>query len=322
MSVTAATAAYDAFYSSLPKKPYCSDDLSCGLMIRSTKHAIKKRYIQQNTPSHVKWLVFDIDHEFNWARDSGVTGLPVPAWIAWNRNNNHAHVAYGLKTPVCRTDAARLKPLSFLAAVESEYCERLQADRGYVGLVTKNPAHDAWKVWMPSSADTGIYDLSYLASCVTLRRIRVANDEAYGLGRNVALFDDLRFWAYRAIRQDWPTFDRWFEACLNRAEGINAQFMQLLPQSEIRATAKSVAKWTHKRFTAIAFQDFINRTHTPDQQARRGMKGGLRSGEARRHQSSEKRAEAHVLANKGSSQRAIATALGVSQSTVSRWVKR
>lgn len=322
MSATAASAVYNAFYESLPNKPYCSNDLSFGLKIRQAKTAILHKYIQHNTPYKIKWLVFDIDEEFSWTR-SNTAGLPVPAWITWNRENRHAHVAYGLKTPVLKTNTARLKPIKYLAAIERAYAKKLNADTGYAGLVTKNPLHSSWEVWMPDNS-RGIYTLEQLASCVDFSDFtpkKSANDDSFGYGRNVTTFDDLRHWAYVAIRQGWPTYERWFEAVLTRAQGINVQFSQPLPYSEIKATARSVAKWTHKHFDPASLQDLIDRTHTPELQAERGRLGGIKSGKVRLAKTADKRSEALVLRQCGMSQRAIAVALGVNQSTVVRWLK-
>lgn len=89
----------------------------------------------------------------------------------------------------------------------------------------------------------------------------------YGLGRNHTLFNRLRFWAYRAIRQGWPDYDQWLRAVTDRAQGYN-DFDNPLPQSEVRATAKSVARYTHRTFSPEAFSAW---------QATQGAKGGKKS---------------------------------------------
>ena len=48
------------------------------------------------------------------------------------------------------------------------------------------------------------------------------------------------------------------------------------------STAKSVAKWTWQNLTPGGFRDYVERTHTPEIQAKRGKVGGVRSGEVRR----------------------------------------
>ena len=51
------------------------------------------------------------------------------------------------------------------------------------------------------------------------------------------------------------------------------------------------------------------------------VKGGLNSGEARRHQNDDKKTEALSLAADGQSCRQIAEALSIGKSTVHRWIK-
>jgi hypothetical protein len=80
------------FYENLPHKPYCSDDLGYGVIIRPKKTAIQKPYIQHNPPCLVTSLVFDIDRSdayFAWSD----ANLPAPTWIAKNPKNGHAILA-------------------------------------------------------------------------------------------------------------------------------------------------------------------------------------------------------------------------------------
>ena len=94
------------------------------------------------------YLVFDIDREgavFAWYDEN----LPTPLWTSMNPENGHAHIAYRLKIPICTSDIAHIKPIRFLAAIESAMIEKLKSDRGFAGLLTKNPLHPHWqnKVW-------------------------------------------------------------------------------------------------------------------------------------------------------------------------------
>lgn len=55
----------------------------------------------------------------------------------------------------------------------------------------------------------------------------------------------------------------------------------------MKATATSVAKWTHKRITESDFEYFVARTHTSEIQAHRGRLGGQANGKTRREQGIE-----------------------------------
>ncbi len=84
----------------------------------------------------------------------------------------------------------------------------------------------------------------------------------YGLGRNCTLFDKTRKWAYRAIRQGWPEYEQWLQACYERASAYNLQFAVPLDENEVSGIAKSIAKWTSSKFSEESFSDFVKKTHT------------------------------------------------------------
>ncbi len=244
---------FDQFHARLPNKPYCSNDLGFGVKICSKKHAVQFRYIQNNPPTIKHWLTFDIDHEKPYVWEDAQ--LPVPNMVVRNPDNLKCHISYALES-VCTSDAARPKPMAYVAAIQYAYTMALQADVGYAGLITKNPLHPEWHV-IPNHAY--IYSLGELADSVDLSsqpkywtRKRAANDEQIGLGRNCALFHRLRYWAYDHVN-DWragSTCDQWMQTVLQRAESMNT-FTPALPYSEIKSTAKSVGKWVWTKYTGI-----------------------------------------------------------------------
>ena len=259
--------------------------------------------------------MFDVDKP-NASLDWYDSGAPAPNIVATNRENGHAHLIYGLEVSIRTAPDGRSAPLRYAAAVENALREKLGADIGYAGLICKNPLNPHWQVstWEPC-----LYDLDWLADYVDLSaysgRKRLPD---YGLGRNCNLFDYLSTWAYKAIRQGWPEYERWLEACLTRAEGYNKKtFKEPLPQSEIKATAKSVARWTHKNFSAAGFSEW---------QAKQGAKGGKVSKGGGRPAGSVKVnwelwEAVRNLKSQGYAHAAIAEDLKISASTVSKYAK-
>ena len=309
-----------SFLERLPHRPYCTDDPAQGLLIRSQATALAYRHIQHNPPPHVGTLVFDVDRAdgYHAWRDAN---LPAPHWVCVNLRNGHAHLGYQLATPVARTSAAKQKPLCYLAAIEHVLACRLGADMGYAGLITKNPTHsDWWTVWHPIEP----YSLDYLAEFCPDNDLaaysRRSRKEASGLGRNVTLFDNVREWAYSAVRGYWRPngYDAWAKAVRAACDSANAFGLEQggpLPPNEIKATAKSIARWVWNRFTPAGFSQV---------QAHRGAKGGriskrpTKNGKAR----ADLLPEVIKLKAQGYSNRDIAEDLQISAGSVSNYLRR
>ena len=263
--------ALDLFNDRLPNKPYFSDDLHFGVRIAGKERAILAKYIQFNQPHAMFWLGFDVDR-LGAAIDWGDRNAPAPTLTITNPENGHAHLLYALKTSIRTAPDGKMKPLKYAAAVENALRKKLDADVGYSGLICKNPNHGHWKiaVWQPE-----LYTLDWLADSLDLN---AANDKEivadYGLGRNCSLFDKTRKWAYRAIRQGWPEYEQWLQACYERCKAYNLQFASPLDENEVMGIAKSITNWTYKNFNEDSFNEFVFLTHKSDIQRERGKKGG------------------------------------------------
>ena len=172
-----------------------------------------------------------------------------------NPRTGHAHSAYLMAAPVATHSAARLEPLRFYAAVERGIARRLEADRQFAGLITKNPLHPHWRVeWRREEA----YTLHELEGALFERDMRPdpTISTTQGVGRNVTVFEELRCIAYREIRQfkrESAPFAAWLPRCEEIALALNTQFPRGLSPSEVRSIAKSVAKWTWKHFSLESF---------------------------------------------------------------------
>lgn len=240
------------FLASLPKRPYCSDDLADGLSIRRRNIAIGKAYIQPNPPALKTWMVFDCDHEDaygSWEK----ANLPPPNMVVTNKENGRGHLFYFLRT-VCTSDAARIAPIRFLSNIEAAYGQKLGADFNYSGLIAKNPLSDRWRTHQFHGKP---HTLGQLAEWVDLRSYTQSPEYratciTNGLGRNCTLFDRLREWAYSRVdlyREQGGArgLDMWQQACHIHARSFN-DFATPLGESEIRATSRSVAKWTWRHY--------------------------------------------------------------------------
>jgi hypothetical protein len=251
----------EIFLNRLPRRPFCTNDPHKGVLIRPAKTAVQHRLIQPNAPLEVSWIIFDIDYAgaaFAWEK----ARLPPPTITVSNPANGHAHLYYGLQTPVGLSDLARRAPVNYAAAIQAAFHARLCADPGYAGRIAKNPFHDAWKsLWVQH-----LYDLSELAEYVTLAK-RLPRRENFGVGRNCTLFDELRPWSYQWVREykrNGASARQWHDAVLGQASRMNI-FDTPLALNEVTAIAKSVAKWTWRHFTDARFSEI---------QSARGKLGG------------------------------------------------
>ena len=308
------------FADNLPHKPYCTDDLTAGLRIRSKSTALTRKIVQHNKPAEVRWLVFDCDYPDALGKVEA-SNLPAPNLFVSNPENGHSHLFYGLQIPVVRTDAGRAGPLRYLAVVEFAICKALKADAGYAGLVSKNPLHQHWRTTVHNPQS---YELGELAEYLTLPKRLPKKAQCQGLGRNCSIFEKVRLIAYANVLKFKieGTKETFHAFILSTCQGVNAGFSKPLDPKEVAGIAKSISRWTWRHFTSAMkseaeWKKYVEETHTPELQKARQARQVV----SRREATKTKRGQALAMKQGGSTQKEIAAALEVNQGTVSRWLK-
>lgn len=263
----------------LPLWPLASDDLLAGVYRQARGDAMRRKYIETNPRALSNLLVVDIDHEDAALRALWNRQAWWPNAVVENPTNGHAHAVWALAEPVTRTEYARRKPLAYAAAVTEGLRRSVDGDAGYSGLMTKNPAHDSWDaLWC--SGDR-LYALDELAEHLddagymppaTWRRTKRRNN--VGLGRNCAIFETARTWAYRAIRDHWFDSPGLYNAISTHVSELNAGFSEPLPASEARAIATSIHKWITSSSRMWADGPTVYEATFSTIQAARGRKSG------------------------------------------------
>ena len=232
----------------LPLWPLASDELREGIYRTSRSKAMGKRYIEANPDAISNLLVVDIDHDDALMRSMWDRESWRPNAVVENPANGHAHAVWALQAPFARTEYARRKPLAYAASVVEGLRRSVDGDRGYSGLITKNPEHDAWDShWVTDH----LYSLDELTFWLeetgfmppkTWKRTRRKNP--VGLGRNCALFESARTWAYREIRHHWGDPEGLGRAIQEEAQLLNqTDFDVPLPIAEVDHIARSIHKW-------------------------------------------------------------------------------
>ena len=310
-----------------PYLPRCSDDKTA-TRVRPREYAIRYPYMQINRPGFVSWLIFDLDHANAaiWEH----SGLPAPNLIVRNRVTGHAHLFYAIP-PVCTTEAARAKPIAYMKAVYASFAAKLDADVNFhSGPVAKTPGHP-W--WGTEELHSHVYELSELADYVELAVAspwgRGPKFDEVSHSRHCILFEHLRHYAYSIVKHERSTgslssFTLLLEAYAHNKNAFHKLgFSQNLAQSSLRATVKSVARWTWERYTGSG------RCHAGVMQldsnlslVERQRLAAKRTHDVRQKATESKvRAACRLLLQKGESvtQAAIARIAGLSRQTVAAY---
>jgi hypothetical protein len=236
-----------------PYFPRCSDNKTATRQ-RPREYAVRYPYMQVNRQGFVSWLIFDLDHKRAMIWEDA--GLPTPNMIVQNRVSGHSHLYYAI-VPVCTTVAARAHPIAYMKAIYEAFAARLDADTEFhSGPVAKTPGH-RW--WVTSELHNHVYELGELADCVELAPPRpyakTVPIEDIAHSRHKLLFEFVRQYAYAIVTRErgqgnLGTFTRLLEAFAhNRNNFRKMGFTANLPLSSIRATVKSIARWTWERYT-------------------------------------------------------------------------
>ncbi len=209
--------------------------------------------MQVNRPGMVSWLIFDLDHSNALIWEDA--GLPAPNLIVRNRKSGHSHLYYAIP-PVCTTEAARSKPIQYMKAVYEAFAIRLDADmKFHSGPVAKTPGHP-W--WLTHELHSHIYELGELADYVELVKSppwgKKPRLDEVSHSRHCILFEYLRYYAYSIVNRErergaFSTFTRLLEAYAHNLNNFqHFGFSEDLSWSSLRATVKSVARWTWDRY--------------------------------------------------------------------------
>lgn len=346
------------FRERLPRYPYATDDPRQGVKPRKRERALEHLYIQVGRYPHAIFrIVLDVDEPTWWeAMDRIPPSLVVPNPEApWR-----AHLFYELEPPVWLSSPeapeSQANPFALVREVDALLRAYFGADPGYGGLLGRNPvAHPhrlgGGKLWDLPALLEELRDL-------TSRRRALAYLDTATYGRNCALFDRVRAFAYGvvALYRGKPNgFELFRQAVAYEAHRLNRELFRdhpqgPLPRKEVEATiVKSVSKWTFYRYRGAKVWP-VSGTGRPDRSrlspAARALVEPLRGEELERHLETTRpkrtaNLEAANRKRRGKAEEALVEALkrlqargevitaralareaGVHPSTASQWLKR
>lgn len=274
----------------LPQRPLATDDLLLGIYRTTRPDALQRRYIETNPEAISNLLVVDIDHQdallrVIWDREGWR-----PNAVVQSPETGRAHAVWALQAPIPRTEYAKRKPLAYAAAITEGLRRSVDGDASYSGLMTKNPCSKAWEAsWWTSH----LYTLDELQFWLQETGFmppeswkRTRRKHPVGLGRNCALFETARTWAYREIRHHFGDPDGLARSIQTTAQAMNHElFDEPLLVAEVDQIARSISRWITTKSRMWADGPAVyEATFTTIQSAR-----GKKSGEKRRKQAAKAR---------------------------------
>ena len=230
----------------LPRYPYATDDLSQGIWRQKRDEAMERRYIEANPQALTNLLVIDIDDGIALQKAIWCTSYP-PNWVVENPTNGHAHALWLLQTPIPRTNYAHRKPIAYAHAITEGLRIAVDGDKGYSGLLTKNPQHASWETYQLYHQS---YTLNQLKAALTSDNCmpsptwhKTKRRAVTGLGRNCTIFESARLWAYREVRNHFGNPESLEQAVMAHVHNLNAEFPEPLPDKEACQIAESITGW-------------------------------------------------------------------------------
>ena len=230
---------------------------------RLLKDALKFPYIQPNSDYNIKWLVFDIDRDFD-SNDIWDNNLPIPNFILFNLENGHAQVWYCLKDPIWIQDKFKNKVYKYYRKVYEAMREALKADRHFNRALCKNPFfyadNDKEKKWSRIDFSTYEYSLLELRNHLDIsfsvaeekQNINVFEFEDDVLfpgaeqgSRNSSLFDFCRFSIYKHFSESNCSEPELLEWSKEFIMAQNENNVPPLKNKECEDMAKSITSWTY-----------------------------------------------------------------------------
>lgn len=248
-------------------------------------HALKEfKWIKYNSDDRFRVLSVDIDDCSDTMKYQDYN-LPAPTWIIQTDRGYQYH--WALKQDIPMRIASR-KSIKLVKDIQYKLVALLGGDLNALGLcrVYRNPCNN--RTWFTGNeiALSEFYDLPTPAVDKIIKNIQVQKDifgNAYkkeyvfnemvnGDGRNNALFDTLRTWAYDEAKSG--TYSDF--GLLRKAEILNLEFQTPLSQKEINTIVNSIDGFIENKFNKGYFMAL-----TPEQRSKIASENAKKSGEKR-----------------------------------------
>ncbi len=251
----------ERFFASLPKFPFCSDDLKNHGSWREPKSkAITMPFIGPNTRGLVSTINVDLDYEdaaFAW-EEANVTP---PNWITKNRHNGRCHYGWLMEHPVSRGMNSSPRAINLYEFVRRGLTVRLKGDRNYSHILTKTPDHPKYQTTWLSSKPHSLLDFLVFLEPEDMhhwKRPKQDGNEFAERGRNCSLTSDLaKFGLRQALKcQDaGHGFHDFAKRMRAYAFDLDSSFAETLGVREVLGIVKSVTPWAWQSASHSVFSE-------------------------------------------------------------------
>lgn len=288
------------FLNLFPKEVLASNSKDGGYAPVTSFHALQQNFIQYNTKDRINIIAIDIDAH----KDGGEWldhDLPQPTWTVFT--DRGVQMSWVLANPIFLTDTNKNKKrdLKYAKDILNKIVYALGADMDAIGFnrVFRNPLNhkthysdtrvnlgdfthlDApsqeWWDKLKSKSNREHVNDTLFEDVQAPREILNFSDLKEGDGRNIAMFDRLRFYAYSQARSgNYDEFD-----LAHRGLEMNYQFREPLDDKELNRIIGSIDDFMNTKYNGGYYMS----NTTAEERKEIAKKNGEKGGEVRRKES-------------------------------------
>lgn len=272
---------YRRFFKYFPKEVFGSTDKNQFYHTKERLYALKDfKWIQYNSEDRLTVLSVDIDNSSDSLLYQDFS-LPVPTWIIQTDKGFQYH--WALKTPIFLKGYNSKKLRYIVKDILNKLVALLDGDFNAIGLnrVFRSPTNN--RTWFSGNEVdlSEFYDLptpkeEIIDKILEEVKENKKNSSLKGLsegeGRNCALFDKLRHWAYSKAKEGSYNLN----SLQMKAETLNFEFNEIMDLKEVTIIVNSIDEFIQNKYKRIDYMAL-----SPEERKKIATKNGKKSGEAR-----------------------------------------
>jgi len=320
------------FFKYFPKEVFGSEFKNDYYHIKERLYALKEfKWVQYNSDDRFRVLSVDVDnsHDSMMYQDFN---LPKPTWIIQTTKGFQYH--WALKQDIPLKTANSNKTIKLVKDILNKLVALLNGDYNAIGLnrVFRNPVTN--RSWFTGNEVElkEFYDLptpkeDYFNKLLgRVEKQKNLFGATYGseydfsqmkesTGRNCALFDVLRYWAYDEAKQGtYSTF-----ALQRKAEVLNSSFAESMKEKEVATIVNSIDSFIQNKFNKGYYMSL-----SAEDRKKVASANGKKSGEKRKKEVNIKLETAYKIMESSGEKitiRALAEKSGTSKESAGKFIK-